>query len=260
MKNQLFPPASVSALPRPRPQGVGVIGPVNEIARAFRTGHHRGPGARADGRLVFLLRDRDHGERNRGIRQVHDDIDIFGIEPSARDRRADVGLVLMVRGDDFDRHAERLREVVHGELSGDDRAHALVVGVDARHVIEDADLERAGILRAERGRRQRHRRARQAEPAADWAVSPLPFRPPRSAFPCRVLGLPVSIDCGPSGRPRQESGRRTSPRTGRPCGSARGGGFNQRGNVGGRRIPAQRHGRASRGHPRIGKQSRPSHC
>ena len=52
------------------------------------------------------------------------------------------------------------------------------------------------------------------EPAADWVVSPLPFRPPRSAFPCRVLGLPVSIDCGPSGRPRQESGRRTSPRPG----------------------------------------------
>jgi hypothetical protein len=74
---------------------------VNEIARAFWTGHHRGPGARAYGSLVFLLRARDSGERDRGIRQVHDDIDIFGIEPSARDRRAHVGLVLMVGGDDF---------------------------------------------------------------------------------------------------------------------------------------------------------------
>ena len=69
---------------------------------------------------------------------------------SARDRRADVGLVLMVGGNDLDRHAERLREVVHRELSGDDRAHALVVGVDARHVIQNADLERPRGLRTER--------------------------------------------------------------------------------------------------------------
>ena len=36
---------------------VGVVGPVHEIARAFRPGQHRSAGARADHRLVLFGRD-----------------------------------------------------------------------------------------------------------------------------------------------------------------------------------------------------------
>ncbi len=68
-----------------RAQFVSVIGPVHEIARAFGPGQHGRAGARADDRLVLFGRDRENGERDRRIRQVHDDVDA---DPESNQRRA----------------------------------------------------------------------------------------------------------------------------------------------------------------------------
>src|SRR5574337_423928 len=138
--------------------GVRVVGPVDEVARALRTGQDRGSRARADDRLVLFVGDGQDRERHRGIRQVHDHIDPVVVEPSARDGRAYVRLVLVVGRHDLDRHAETLREVVDRKLRRDDRALALVVGIDARHVVHDADLERRRLLGEGFSARERERR------------------------------------------------------------------------------------------------------
>src|SRR5579871_4179429 len=192
-----------------RTQGVGIVGPVNEIAGAFRAGHDRGPRPRSDGPLVLLLRYRDHRERDRRIGQVHDDVDILRIEPLPRDRRPDVGLVLMISRDDFDRYAQRLREVIDSELSSDDGAYALIVGVDARHVVEDADLERPRRLRANNAWRQRQRRASDQDFSSIWPYSGA-HSVLSAMFPLRAyLPGPGPTNCGASPRARQVGIRET---------------------------------------------------
>src|SRR6202044_1048197 len=63
-----------------------------------------------------------------------------------------------------------LREVIHCELGGDDRPDALVVSIDARHVIQNADLERSGSLRASDARRQRQGRASDQDLSSIWPL------------------------------------------------------------------------------------------
>ena len=59
-----------------------------------------------------------------------------------RDIGADVGLVLMVGTDDVDLHAVRGGiEVLDCHFGGSDSAGPADIGVQARHVVHDADLD-----------------------------------------------------------------------------------------------------------------------
>jgi hypothetical protein len=88
------------------------------------------------------LRDLVHGKRDTRVGHVDDDVDLVGVVPLARDARADVGLVLVVRRDELDLVAAFLDAgVLHGHARRDDRARAREVGVQARHVGQHADLD-----------------------------------------------------------------------------------------------------------------------
>ena len=119
----------------------GVVGPVDRIGRALRTGQIRGGRARNQEHLVLFANDLADGERDRGGRHVDDDVDLVDVDPGARDVGADVGLVLMVGADDLDLHAFLLAaEILDRHLRGDDGAGTGDVGIKPRHVVQDADL------------------------------------------------------------------------------------------------------------------------
>ena len=114
----------------------GVVGPVNGVGRALRSGQIRGATAGIDEDLVPLPGDAVDGERHRRGRHVQDDVDAILIVPLPRDAGADVRLVLVVRRDDFDldallgglevlnRHAGRYR-----------RSLARQIGINPRSIV-----------------------------------------------------------------------------------------------------------------------------
>src|SRR5205823_5741424 len=117
--------------------GVGIIGPVHGVRRALFAGQQRGTGAGADKDLVLLLADIGDRQRNRRVRQVENGVDALGVVPAPRDADADVGLVLVVGGDDVDRLAGGLAAVIlHRHLRGDDGAYALIGRKHAGLVVE----------------------------------------------------------------------------------------------------------------------------
>ena len=67
---------------------------------------------------------------------------MVGIDPLASDAGADVGLILMVAGDDLDRCAKNLAaKVIDGHLRGEHTALAGDIGVKTRHIVEHAELD-----------------------------------------------------------------------------------------------------------------------
>ena len=66
------------------------------------------------------------------------------VEPFPRRGRGNVRLVLVIRGNDFDRLAEYFSaEILDRHLGGGHRADAGDVRVDARHVLDHADFHDA---------------------------------------------------------------------------------------------------------------------
>ena len=138
---------------------MGVVGPVEAVGRARLAGQVRGGRAGDDVDLLLLGRDALHGQRHRRGGQFHDRVDLLGVVPLARDVGGDVGLVLVVGVDDLDRRALHLAaEILDRHLGGLDRPLAAEIGIDARLVVQDADLDLAvgdvGGGRDDRGRQQ----------------------------------------------------------------------------------------------------------
>ena len=135
----------------------GVVGPVDRVRRALGAREVGGGRARIDEDLVLLAHHLVHRECHARGRHVHDRVDALGVDPPARDLRADVGLVLVVGGDDLDLEALVLgREVLDRHLRGDHRARAAQVGVEARLVVQHPDLDHAARdLRVRRSRSER---------------------------------------------------------------------------------------------------------
>ncbi len=83
-----------------------------------------------------------HREVGAGVGAGDQDVDAVGVEPLARLGGGDVGLVLVVGVDQFDLLAvDRPAGVGDGHLDGLDAALAVDVGVDARHVGDEADAD-----------------------------------------------------------------------------------------------------------------------
>ena len=143
---------------------MGVVGPVEAVGRALGAGELGRRGAGDDVDLLLFLGQALHGEGDRGGGELHDRVDLLGVVPLAGDVRGDVGLVLVVGGDDLDRRAEhRAAVVLGGHLRGLVGPLAAEVGVDAGLVVEDADLDLAvrDFLRARREARPRPRARRE---------------------------------------------------------------------------------------------------
>jgi hypothetical protein len=85
--------------------------------------------------------------------RASDHVDAVAVDPFARFLRADVRLILVVGADDLDLLAEhRAAEVLDRHLRRDHRALAAQIGVEPRHVGQDADLDDvAGDLGRRRG-------------------------------------------------------------------------------------------------------------
>ena len=115
----------------------------------FFAGERRGADRAGDGDAILLRRDLLDRERDRRIVEADGHVDVIGVEPLARDRRADIGLVLVVGDDDVDRLAEyRSAGILNRHPRGDDRAGAAEVGIEARLIVENTDANDAvGYLR-----------------------------------------------------------------------------------------------------------------
>ena len=77
--------------------------------------------------------------------------DVIDVDPLPHDVDADVGLVEVVGVDNLDFHAVSGGiEILHRHLGGDDGALPADVGIEARHVVEHAELdgEVLGLRRA----------------------------------------------------------------------------------------------------------------
>src|SRR3546814_3101553 len=70
----------------------------------------------------------DLGEGDGGIRQVDDGVDILGVEPLARHIRADIGLVLVVGGENLHLTFAGLGVILGGHLRRQYRSEERRVG------------------------------------------------------------------------------------------------------------------------------------
>jgi len=115
-----------------------------------------GPGRQEH--LVLLPHHLVDGERDPGIRDVDDHVDLVAVDPRARDAGADVGLVLVVGADDLDLHVLlRGGEILHRLAGGEHRALPAEIGVEPRHVVEHADPDHAVAILGARGPAGGHR-------------------------------------------------------------------------------------------------------
>src|SRR6476661_6483394 len=133
MKNQLSPPASTNEPPVPNASG-SLVGAGGD-SWFFMTADY-------DVDFLLLLGKLMNGERDGGGRQLGDHVDVFDIVPAPRDGAAEVRLVLVVGGDDFDLLAEHLAaEILHRHLGGLERPFAAVIGVDPGLIVQNTDLD-----------------------------------------------------------------------------------------------------------------------
>ena len=113
------------------------------MRRTGFSGEIRGGSAGVDVDGVVRARHLAHGEPHGRIGNVEDDVDAVVLDPLPRDVGADVGLVLVVGEDDFDRPAQHLAAVIlDRHARGVDRAHAGQIRVQSRLVVEDTELHR----------------------------------------------------------------------------------------------------------------------
>jgi hypothetical protein len=119
------------------------------VGRARLTGEIGSRRAHSQEYFVLVAGELVDRERDRGRWHVGDGIDLVDIVPLARDAQADVGLVLVVAADDLDLHTlGGGAEILDCLARHPDRGGARDVGVDARLIVEHADLDRpAAILR-----------------------------------------------------------------------------------------------------------------
>ena len=122
-------------------QRIGVVHPVEAGRRTGRAGEVRRARAGGDVELAVIACIGAHGQRHRGRAQSDDHVDAVLVVPAPRDRRADIGFVLVVGGDHLDLAAEHAAaEILDRHLHGGHARGAGDVGIGARHVVQDADF------------------------------------------------------------------------------------------------------------------------
>ncbi|MCY1538409.1 hypothetical protein D9M68_739460 [compost metagenome] len=126
----------------------GVVGVVHGVGRALFIGEHRRGRAVVEVHALLLGRDLGQRQAHARVGAAEDHAQALRVDPLARLRGGDVGLVLVVDGEQLDRLAGRLAaEVVDGHLDRQRAVLAFEVGVQARHVGDEADLDLVLALR-----------------------------------------------------------------------------------------------------------------
>ena len=135
-------------------QRVGIIGEMHGVRAAQLVGQRARTGAGEQRNLVALAHHVVDGDRDAGIGDIDDGVDLAVVEPAAHDLHADVGLHLVVGADDLDRLAEHGgAEFLDRHLGGLDRTGAAVIAPPARQIRQHADPHRVvGDLRGGHGR------------------------------------------------------------------------------------------------------------
>ncbi len=117
---------------------------MHAIGRAILAGEVGGARGDHDVHLLPFARKILHREGDGGIAEAEDGVHLLLVVPAPRDRHADIGAVLQIAEDELDRHAEdAAAEILDGEARADDIAHALLIGEDAGHVVQHAELDHA---------------------------------------------------------------------------------------------------------------------
>ncbi|MNS80053.1 hypothetical protein D3C72_1137200 [compost metagenome] len=120
----------------------GVVGVVHGVGRALFVGERRAARAVHDEDALLLLRHLGHGQGRAGAGAAEQHGQALRVDPLARLGGGDVGLVLVVGREQLDGHAVDLAaEVVDGHLDRQRAVLAFDVGVQARHVGDEADLD-----------------------------------------------------------------------------------------------------------------------
>ena len=169
---------------RPVGQGPRVVGPVHGVGRAGLAREVGGGGARHQKRLALVAGDLVDGQGHARVGHVHDHVHLVGVVPLASDLGAHVGLVLVVGGDDLDLQALLGGlEVLDGHAGGDHRALPGEIGVEARLVVEHADLDDAvGDLRERGSGREGQGRERGDETVQMHVMTPFPVVDARGGY------------------------------------------------------------------------------
>ena len=130
---------------RPRGAGgqrIGVGRPLRRQRRALLAEDGGGQARRRHHHAVLLLGNLHHCERGGGRGEVGHHVDLALVEPAARQVGGHVRLVLVIGEHQLDRLAEHLAaHLLDREARGRDGALAGQVGIDARQVVEHADLD-----------------------------------------------------------------------------------------------------------------------
>ena len=122
--------------------GIARVNPLRGGFGAGLAGEIRGSGG-DEGDLVQILRQALHGEAHGRVGEVGDDVHAVLGEPLPRLGGADVRLVLVIGEDQLDLLAEdRAAELLDGHPRGLRRAGAGEVGIEARLIVQNADLYR----------------------------------------------------------------------------------------------------------------------
>ena len=117
----------------------GVVGIVNRVGSAQLVGQRRTACTDIDVDLLFFLGHLGHGKRSTRVGAADQHGQVLSVEPFACASASDVGLVLMVHRQQFDRHAVDLSpEVIDGHLDGQRAILAVDVGVDTGHVGDES--------------------------------------------------------------------------------------------------------------------------
>jgi len=122
---------------------------MHSIGRARLAGEIGSRRAHRQEYFVLVAGELVDRERDRGRGHVGDGIDLIKVVPLPCNAQADVGLVLVIAADDLDLHTlGGGAEILDCLARHPDRGGARDVGVDARLIVEHANLDRpAAILR-----------------------------------------------------------------------------------------------------------------
>ena len=153
---------------------------MHAVGRAGLVGQARRTGPIDDRNPVFLLGHLRDAERDGGIDQIGNHVDVFDIKPFARDSGSDVRLVLVIRDDQFDRLAENLAaEILDRHADCGDRAFSGFVGKLTGHIGQHADLHdviRYGTRLRSRAANARNHRRRNKKRTANSSPHVVPSR------------------------------------------------------------------------------------
>ncbi len=132
---------SVGSLDDGRGECVTILEPVTCVGRTLFSGQLGRGGAGDHHGALVLCRKALNGQGNRRKREVQEGVDIRDIDPLPGNVHGNVGLVLMIGVNDFDRLPQHLAAEIRGGHLGDlDGAQAPRVGKRTAFIAENADL------------------------------------------------------------------------------------------------------------------------